>query len=100
MRAGRPIDVCGFTQLLVPAFVVAFAVSTLTASDALGWASAAVTALALAIARKVRGTTSACALPAAPREAATSAAPAIDRTALDLADIDVHVDPVDAPTPR
>jgi hypothetical protein len=99
MSERRPIDICGFTQLLVPAFVVAFVVSTLTASDALGWAAAGATALGLALARKVRGTTSACALPGAPRDAGSST-PTIDRTALDRTAIDVDVDPVDAPTHR
>lgn len=70
---GPNLNVCGVTRTLVPAFFVAFAVASLTASDALGWAAAAVTAIAIVASRRIRGAEATCALPAPP--------PARDRTA-------------------
>jgi len=55
-------NVCGVTRLLVPAFFVACAISSFTGSDAWGWAAAALTTIVVAVAQRVRGTATRCAI--------------------------------------
>lgn len=57
------INVCGITRLLVPAYFAAVGVSLLTGSDALGLVAAIITAAAIALVQRARGTTVTCALP-------------------------------------
>lgn len=72
---------CSVTRTLVPAFFVAFAVASLTANDALGWAAAAVTAIALVASRRIRGTEATCALPTPPPEQGQTTPAAADHGA-------------------
>lgn len=73
------MHVCRLTGLLVPALLVAVAVSFLTASDLYGLLAAAATVGVLAVAGRARGTGGTCALPpAAPPPAERAAEPVDD----------------------
>jgi hypothetical protein len=61
------VDTCRATRLLAPALLVAIVVSSVGGSDALAWIAAAATVAVLVAVQRVRGTTTACAVP--PREA-------------------------------
>jgi hypothetical protein len=63
---------CGASRLLVPAFLVGFAVASVTGTDVYGWLAAGLTVAVLLLTRTARGGGGSCAvqLPAAP-EAST-----------------------------
>jgi hypothetical protein len=54
---------CALSRLLLPAAAVGSLVATLTAHDGLGWIAAALTAGAVHLALRARGTSAACPLP-------------------------------------
>ena len=66
------LNVCGLTRLLFPAYLVALAVATIAGSDGPGLLAFAVTFAGLFAWQRARGTTATCALPPAPRTAATT----------------------------
>jgi hypothetical protein len=75
------MNVCRLTGLLVPALLVAVAVSFVTASDLYGLLAAAATVGVLALAGRVRGTGASCALPQATSPPAERAADPVDHRA-------------------
>ena len=69
----RNVNVCGLTRVLVPAYVAALVVASLTVSDRWGWVAFVATALAIVAIRRVRGVTATCGLPATRPDAAGQA---------------------------
>ena len=63
LASASTMSLCGVTRLLMPAFVVGLAASTLTGSDLLGMILAALTFVVLAVVQRVTGTATACAIP-------------------------------------
>lgn len=65
--SGQSFSICSITQPLMVGFFAAFAVASLTGSDALGWVAAAVAGGAFALYQRARGGAS-CAVPGAASE--------------------------------
>ena len=57
------MNVCGLTRVLVPAFLLGFMVTALTANEVLDWLVAAGVVVAMLVIGRVRGTTTSCPLP-------------------------------------
>ena len=78
------MSTCGATRLLIPAFLVGFAVATFSGNDAYGWVAAALTGAVLFAVQRVRGTSPTCAIspPAAVDERADVELHARERTDL------------------
>jgi hypothetical protein len=53
---------CGMTRLLLPAFLVGFAVATFVGNDLYGWIAAGLTMGITAVVTKIRGTNQTCAI--------------------------------------
>lgn len=72
------MTVCGVTHLLLPASLAAVAVSAVTGHDLYGVLAALVTAAAIYVVGRIRGTTAACPVPvpvAPPRTRTAGKAP-------------------------
>lgn len=59
---GLTVDACGATRLLVPGFLIGVGVSSVTGSDAIGWAAVALVVGVLVAVRRIRGTAASCAV--------------------------------------
>lgn len=61
------MNTCGLTRVLVPAFLMGFAISSATGNDLLAWLAAGVTALAVHLALRTWAAPSACPVPVTTR---------------------------------
>ncbi len=61
-RTGLTVDTCRATRLLVPGFLIGVFVSSVSGSDAVGWAAAALTVGVLLAVQRMRHTGASCAI--------------------------------------